>query len=99
MNAAERCLKFREFENEARNDIVGALELLSIPVPLIELMIPKDPGYGELSSAVALRLAKTLGQRPGEIADEIVRIINGKESKHFVSSAEAHKSGYINFRV
>ncbi len=92
-------MKFREFENEARNDIAAALERLSIPVPLIEVMIPKDPEHGELSSAVALRLAKTLGRRPGEIADDIVRIINSEASKHFVSSVEAHKSGYLNFRV
>ena len=99
MGTADDCLKFREFETEAKNDIAAALERLSIPVPPIEVMIPNDPGRGEISSAVALRLAKSLGRKPSEIAEDLVRIINDERSKHLVMSVEAHESGYLNFRV
>ncbi len=93
------CLKFREFEGEVGALITTALERLSMPPQKVEVAIPSDPSLGDLSSAVALRLAKMLRRKPSEIAEDLARTIDAISERHFVSAVEAHKSGYVNFRL
>ena len=70
---------------------------------------PARKEYGDLSCNVAFQLSKKLKKRPFEIANEIVEkqltpYISENENKDnqnssFILSAEAHQSGYINFRI
>jgi arginyl-tRNA synthetase len=69
---------------------------------------PARKEYGDLACNVAFQLSKKLNRRPFEIANEIVEkqlrpYISEKESRQrnssYILSADAHPSGYINFRI
>ncbi len=54
---------------------------------------PKDADHGDVSTAVALRLAKQVGKKPVEIAQEIVDGLKGSSS---IEKAEIAGPGYVN---
>ena len=56
---------------------------------------PKDSNFGDLSTNIAMRLAKTLRKSPVKIAEEIVQKIN-LEKLH-LSKCEVAGAGFINF--
>lgn len=67
----------------------------------LELLPSRDPAHGDLTTPVAFRLAKLAGQRPAEIADEILRLLEketkaSKGSGRAVARAEVAGGGYIN---
>jgi len=62
----------------------------------LELERPKDPTHGDLSSNVALMLAKRLKRKPRELAGEIAATI--ELDKNLVESVEIAGPGFINFR-
>ncbi|WP_092414826.1 arginine--tRNA ligase [Candidatus Ichthyocystis sparus] len=57
---------------------------------------PKDPSWGDISSAVALRLAKQLKQSPKSIAENIVKNIS---ENNVVGSVSVVANGFINIRL
>ncbi len=62
----------------------------------LELEQPKDPSHGDLSSNVALLLAKRLERKPRELAGEIAASLELDKSQ--VESLEIAGPGFINFR-
>jgi len=62
----------------------------------LELDTPKDRSHGDLTTNVALVLAKKLERKPRELAGEIAA--NLKLPKDFVESVEIAGPGFINFR-
>ena len=62
----------------------------------LELERPKDPSHGDLSSNVALLLAKRLERKPRELAGEIAAAL--QVDKELVESVEIAGPGFINFR-
>ncbi len=67
----------------------------------IEIEIPKEEGFGDLSTPVAMNLAKTLKKPPREIAENIANVIESFGSK--IKNSEIFKKidiagpGFINF--
>lgn len=57
---------------------------------------PRDPNHGDVATNLALQLAKRLGQRPRDLAQDIVSRVNLPE---VVVSAEVAGPGFINFRL
>jgi arginyl-tRNA synthetase len=90
-------LKFREFEDEVRRLLSSALSSLKYDAD-VDVEEPNDSSFGDLSSAVALRLAKKLVKKPAIIAQEIASKIQLKNVE-YVESIEPHQSGYLNFRL
>ncbi len=64
---------------------------------VLEFEVPKDPAFGDLSTNVALLLAKPLKRKPRELAGEIAASL--EISKDEVSSVEIAGPGFINFRL
>lgn len=60
-----------------------------------ELEIPRNEGYGDLSSNIAMQLAKPLKNAPVKIAQEIVSRI--KLEPEYISKVEIAGPGFINF--
>ena len=58
---------------------------------------PRDPRMGDYSTNIAMRLARTLHQKPTDIAGPIVEKL--KELLPEASSIEAVHPGFINFRI
>ncbi len=63
----------------------------------IEIEVPKEEAYGDLSTPVAMGLAKELRRPPRKIAEDIVRCIGEKERDEYFSRIEIAGAGFINF--
>lgn len=72
----------------------GALKSKGLPPLFLE--IPKDPGFGDLASTVALALARQERKAPRAIAETIVQHIEDPE--RILAATEIAGPGYINFR-
>ncbi|MFL5767594.1 MAG: arginine--tRNA ligase [Actinomycetota bacterium] len=69
---------------------------LEEPLPEIGLERPRQKGFGDLSTNVALALAKRAGRRPREVAEAIVAHL---PSSDLILGAEVAGPGFINLRV
>ena len=67
-----------------------------VTVDDVPLERPKNREHGDWASNVAMRLAKSLGTNPRELAAEIAEAAAGIEG---VASAEVAGPGFINFRL
>jgi arginyl-tRNA synthetase len=71
------------------------LDALSIDYRIdILLEEPPKPEYGDLSTPIALRLAKVMGRKPIAIANEIMENIS---RERYISDVQVAPPGYINF--
>lgn len=80
-----RCLESR---------LAETLKLLNYPIDKIEIEIPKVESHGDLSSPVAMELAKKVKLPPKTVAENIVKNI----PKDIFDSVEIAGPGFINFR-
>jgi len=63
----------------------------------IELLKPREPEHGDLSTNLALSLAKKLERKPRELAGELAANFNFP--KEIIESIEIAGPGFINFRL
>lgn len=93
-------MKFAEFEAEVRDAILAAAEARGYKLAEVELLRPPNPGLGDVSSPVGLRLAREARKAPGAIAQEIAQTVGeSAKSWRLIGGVEAHASGYVNFRT
>ena len=90
---------FREFEEEVRRAVTAALKERGYPRLELELLVPNKEGLGDLSCAVALKLARELRRPPASIAGDLEESIRAAGGLRLVSSVAAHPSGYLNFSL
>lgn len=66
---------------------------------LIEVEIPKEAAHGDLSTNIAMKLAKILGQPPQDIAQKILQALQKKQSAGpgLLEKVELVPPGFINF--
>ena len=77
--------------------LIDALEKLNLAVESFDLSSPKNPKFGDLSTNVALILAKQVGKNPMEIANEIKETI--VVDKVTISDINVTSPGFINFKI
>jgi len=77
--------------------LIDALEKLNLAVESFDLSSPKNPKFGDLSTNVALILAKQVGKNPMEIANEIKETI--VVDKVTISDINVTPPGFINFEI
>lgn len=63
----------------------------------IELFVPEHERFGHYSTNIALRLAKTKGVPPLELAASLARDIERSAPKGFFERVEAAQPGFVNF--
>lgn len=90
---------FAEFTTRVQ----AAVKALDLPSPLsdqdlarITVESPRDPAHGDLATNAAMVLAKPLGMKPRDLADQIAAAL-GKDPE--VSEASVAGPGFINLRV
>jgi arginyl-tRNA synthetase len=67
-------------------------------IKTIEIEIPKEEGFGDLSTPVAMGLAKTLKKPPRKIAEDIIQSLElGVKSSELFEKIEIAGPGFINF--
>ena len=81
-----------------RREITRAAISLGAPdviVPLLER--PRDPGFGDWATNIAMVLAKQLGQKPRDLAQRLIDAIDRGAAG--LASADIAGPGFINFRL
>ncbi len=93
-------MKFLEFEEEVSHLITEACEALGYDAAQVEVGLPPNPSYGDLSSATPLRIAKQRGEEPAGVAVKLAdRIMTRSGHYRYVGSVAAHRGGYLNFTI
>ena len=93
-------MKFKEFREEVASVTERARVALGYPRIELDLALPPDPRYGDLSSSCPIRIAKSVGQKPGEVAVKMAdRIMADSNSCRYIASVSAHPGGYLNFSI
>jgi arginyl-tRNA synthetase len=64
----------------------------------LRLELPRNPAHGDYATSVALQLAKPLGRKPRDIAEELVRATKAELEKHG-AALEIAGAGFINIRL
>lgn len=77
--------------------LTEALEKLNLAVESFDLSSPKNQKFGDLSTNVALILAKIVGKNPMELAKEIEKAIQLDNS--ILSEVNVTPPGFINFKI
>ncbi len=93
-------MKFRDFEGEVKQIIVDACSSLGYKGAVAEVALPPNPTYGDLASAVPLRVAQERSENPADVAVRIAakaaQLVKGSR---YVGSVTPHRSGYVNFSI
>jgi len=93
-------LKFLEFEAEVGRLIKKACESLGYGEVDADVALPPNPSYGDLSSAVPIRVAKEKSLAPADVAVKLASEISvSLQSCRYVGSISPHRGGYLNFAV
>lgn len=88
-------MKIRETIYRCVADAMSSLGFGGSGVPVI-LERPKDSAHGDMSTPVAMMLAKSLRKNPNKIAEEIAGKLSFPDNT--VSSVDVMKPGFVNFR-
>jgi arginyl-tRNA synthetase len=77
----------------------GAVGALGLPDPgEITLDVPRQRAHGDWSANVAMRVAKTAGRAPRDVAADLVGALEAMRLRH-VSGIDIAGPGFINFRL
>ncbi len=80
---------------DIREHIREAIKALGMEVPFVELEVPRAQKHGDISTPVAMALARSMKKPPREIAEEIKKHL---EASDIFSSVEVAGPGFINLR-
>ncbi|MGE5479186.1 MAG: arginine--tRNA ligase [Chloroflexota bacterium] len=84
-------------ESYLRPKVAAALEKLGWGgADLITFDIPKNPEHGDLSLNIAMKLAKTLGKNPRQVAMEVIEAL--EYDAEAIANPEIAGPGFINFK-
>jgi arginyl-tRNA synthetase len=75
--------------------IKAALEKMNVDSPLIILEFPKNSDFGDISTNVAMQLARSLKNSPRNIAQEIIN--NLEIDNELIDKVDIAGAGFINF--
>jgi len=93
-------LKFREFEEEVEEVLAESCRDAGYKDAEIEVTLPPNDAYGDLASAVPIRLAKRTGGVPGDLAITIAsKAMQHAKSSKYIGGVSPHRGGYVNFTL
>ncbi len=79
---------------DIRNAIEESIKSIGIEIPFLELEVPRVAEHGDLSTPVAMTLARQLKRHPREIASDIVKKLSELDC---FDKVEIAGPGFINF--
>ena len=93
-------MKFLEFEGEVERIIKEACASLGYGEVEVEVALPPNPSYGDLSSAVPMRVAKARSEKPADVAVRLAsKAAELLKDSRYVGSVTPHRGGYLNFSI
>lgn len=91
-------MKFLEFQAEVEEVLAAACRDLGYKDVQFDVSLPPNETYGDLASAVPIRIAKSSGKRPGDVAIELAsKAMELAKKTKYVGSVSPHRGGYVNF--
>jgi len=90
---------FNEFSGvvkETLKEIPGLPSDLDLDALRLPVEPPRDPSHGDLATNTAMVLAKRVGMKPRDLADQLVEKLAAHEH---VTAAEVAGPGFINLRI
>jgi arginyl-tRNA synthetase len=96
----QRSLKFLQFQAEVEEVLADACRALGYKDAQVDVSLPPNDSYGDLASAVPIRIAKGSGKDPGEVAIELAsKAMDLAKKTKYVGSVSPHRGGYVNFGI
>jgi len=93
-------MKFREFEEEVEEVIAGSCRALGFKAVEVDVSLPPNPSYGDLASAVPIRVAKNTGQKPADVAVALAsKAMELAKKSKYIGAVSPHRGGYVNFSI
>jgi len=93
-------LKFLEFQGEVEEVLAEACRAAGYKEAEVEVGLPPSDAYGDLASAIPIRLAKAAGRKPGDVAVELAtKALDHARKSRYVGGVSPHMGGYINFTL
>ena len=93
-------MKFREFQEEVEEILAESCRGLGYKDIDVEVGLPPNDSYGDLASAVPIRIAKTSGKKPGDVAVALAsKAMDLAKKSKYVGSVSPHLGGYVNFSI
>jgi arginyl-tRNA synthetase len=92
-------VKFQEFELEVKSAIGKACLSLGYKDAEVDVTLPPNPTYGDLSSSVPIRIAKQLSQKPADVAIALASKIIESKGWKYIGGVSPHRGGYLNFTI
>ncbi len=93
-------MKFRDFEEEVEQVVAESCRASGFKDIEIEVSLPPNDSYGDLASAVPIRIAKQTGQKPGDVAVALAaKAMDLAKKSKYIGGVSPHRGGYLNFSV
>jgi arginyl-tRNA synthetase len=93
-------LKFLEFQGEVEEALADSCRAAGYRDVEVEVGQPTNDTYGDLASAIPIRLAKETGRKPGDVAVEIAsKAMEMVKKSRYIGGVSPHRSGYLNFTL
>jgi arginyl-tRNA synthetase len=93
-------LKFLEFQAEVEEVLADSCHALGYKEAVVEVNQPPNDTYGDLATAVPIRLAKRTGKKPGDIAIELAsKAMELAKKTKYIGAVSPHRGGYVNFTL
>jgi arginyl-tRNA synthetase len=93
-------LKFREFEEEVEEVVAEACRAAGYKNVEVDVSLPPNESYGDLASAVPIRIAKQEGRKPGDVAVSLAaKSMDHVKKSKYIGSVSPHLGGYLNFTI
>lgn len=93
-------MKFLEFQAEVEGVLADACRALGYKDALIEVSLPPNDAYGDLATAVPIRIAQAHGRSPGDVAIQIAsKAMEFAKRTKYVGAVDPHRGGYVNFSL
>ena len=93
-------MKFLEFQGEVEEMLAESCRAAGYKGVEVEVGLPPNETYGDLSSAIPIRLAKESGKSPGDVAVALAsKAMELVRKSRYVGSVSPHRGGYLNFAV
>ena len=91
-------MKFLDFQAEVEEVLASSCRDLGYRDAVIEVSLPPGEAYGDLASALPIRIAKERGKKPADVAIELASkaMEHAKKSK-YIGAVSPHRGGYVNF--
>jgi len=93
-------MKFREFEEEVEEVLAESCRASGFKDIEVDVSLPPNPSYGDLASAVPIRVAKKNGQKPADVAVSLAsKAMELAKKSKYIGGVSPHRSGYVNFSI